>query len=148
MATDLTRDDDLMDRLRRLAGTADPVPESVKLAGRSAIAHRDLDLRLAELVEAETVAATRGEDEPVLTFEVDDVMIELALRRRSGALHLVGQIDGAEATSVTIRNDGAGGPVSVDSLGRFSTGVETGPLRVEVSLDDGRRIATSWIVAT
>lgn len=146
MATDVTPDDELMERLRSLAGSADPVPDDVVLAGRSAIAHRDLDLRLAALVEEELAANVRGDDEPWFSFEVDDVVIELAIRSRSGARHLVGQVDGAQPPSVTVRHAGREISVPVDELGRFSTGVEQGPLRVEFELDEGHRVATSWIL--
>lgn len=148
MTTDLTKDDELLARLRSLAGAADPVPDDVILSGRSAIAYRDLDVRLAELVEEETTAGVRGDDEPWFVFEVDDVMIELAIRARGDSRSLVGQVDGPRASMLTVRHRGDEANVPLDDLGRFSTPVNSGPLRVELTLNDGRRIATSWILNT
>lgn len=147
MATEVTPDDELMERLRALGGAADPVPEAVLLAGRSAIAHRDLDLRLAELMDEELAAGVRGDAEPGFTFEVDDVLIELAIQRRSDAQHLVGQVDGATIRQVSVRHGDTETTTPVDDLGRFSTPIQHGPLRVEFTLADSRRVATSWIVA-
>lgn len=147
MATDVTPDDELMERLRSLAGSTDPVPDDVILAGRSAIAHRDLDLRLAELVDEELAAGVRGEEEPWFTFEVDDVVIELAVRQRRGQRTLVGQLDGATASDVVINHAAEQDRCDIDDLGRFSAPISSGPLRVQVTLESGERIATSWLVS-
>lgn len=147
MATD---DDALLARLRGLATQVDPVPDDVVLAGRSAFAYRDLDVRLAELVEdaAPVGAGTRGEDDDTwFTFEVDEVVIEVAVRVRGGVQQLVGQVDGAHVAALLVAHaDGEASP-EVDDLGRFSCPISPGPVRVVVELDDGPRIATSWVVA-
>lgn len=149
MASHMT-DEDLMARLRALGSQVDPVPEDVVMAGRSALAYRDIDLRLAELVEEPTMAGvgTRGDAEDSwFTFEVDDVVIEVAVRTRAGEQHLVGQVDGASVSRLTVRQTAGSSDPEVDELGRFSTPIDAGPVSVVVELVDGPRIATSWIVA-
>ena len=148
MATD---DDTLLAQLRALATQVDPVPDDVVLAGRSAFAYRDLDVRLAELVDESALAGagTRGDDDgdTWFTFEVDDVVIEVAVRVRGGVQQLVGQVDGAQVTAILVAHaDGEATP-DVDDLGRFSCPITPGPVRVVVDLDDGPRVATSWVVA-
>lgn len=148
MAIDVTDDGALMEHLRALAAVADPVPDEVVLAGRSAIAHRDMELRLAELVEESALAGagTRGDEEPWFSFEVDDVVVELAIRTRDGQRRVVGQVDGATAASVTVRQGSEASPADLDELGRFASPVGDGPLRVEFTLEDGRRVTTSWVL--
>lgn len=147
MTTERNRDDELMARLRSVAASADPVPDDVVLAGRSAIAHRDLDLRLAELVEEELTVGVRGDEPPWFTFEVDDVVIELAVRARNDTHSVVGQVDGVVPRSVSIRQPTTEHRCDVDALGRFSSQIDSGPVRIEFELDDGGTIATSWIAA-
>lgn len=149
MASELT-DDDLVARLRALSSQLDPVPDELVMAARSALAYRDLDERLAELVEEPALAGagTRGDaDDSWFTFEVDDVVIEVAVRTRAGEQHLVGQVDGAAVSRVSVRQPGGSSDPEVDELGRFSTSITAGPVSVAVELADGSRIATSWIVA-
>lgn len=148
MATD---DDTLLARLRTLANEVDPVPDPVVMAGRSAFAYRDLDVKLAELVDESALAGagTRGDDagDAWFTFEVDDVVIEVAVRARGGVQQLVGQVDGADVAALLVAHaDGETTP-DVDELGRFSCPVTPGPIRVVVELDGGPRVATSWVVA-
>lgn len=149
MASHMT-DDELIAHLRSLGSQVDPVPHDVVMAGRSALAYRDLDVRLAELVDEPTLAGvgTRGDAEDSwFTFEVDDVVIEVAIRARAGVEHLVGQVDAAPVSRLTVRQTAGESDPDVDELGRFSTPIEPGPISVVVELADGRRIATSWIVA-
>lgn len=148
MAPEVT-DDALMNHLRALATVVDPVPEDVRMASRSAIAYRDIDARLAELVEEPEMAGVgmRGDQDQWFTFEVDDIVIELAVQTRAGARHLVGQVDGAEVASAAVRQAGSEQPVDVDELGRFSTPIVAGPVSVVIHAVDGPRIATSWIIA-
>lgn len=149
MASDLT-DEDLLARLRGVGSIVDPVPDEVVLAARSALAYHDLDVRLAELVEESTMAGagTRSDaDGSWFTFEVDEIVIELAVRTRAGEQHLVGQVDGASVDGVTVRQSDSEMTPDVDDLGRFSAPIAAGPVSVVVHLGNGSRIATSWIVA-
>lgn len=147
MATD---DDALLAQLRALATQVDPVPDDVVLAGRSAFAYRDLDIRLAALVDDSALAGagTRGDADAGrwLTFEVDDVVIELSVPSRPDE-RLSGQVDASSVASVHLVQESGRTPVQVDDLGRFSVSVEPGPLRLEVVLEDGRLIASSWVLA-
>lgn len=149
MASHMT-DEDLMARLRALGSQVDPVPDDVVLAGRSALAYRDLDTRLAELVDEPTPAGagTRSDAEDSwFTFEVDDIVIEVAVRTRAGEQHLVGQIDGADVARVVVSHAQGEESPDVDHLGRFATPITPGPIRVVIEFADGPRVTTSWIVA-
>ena len=143
-------DDELVSQLRRIGSLVDPVPHDVVMAGRSALAYRDLDARIAELVDESTratEAATRSDPEgPWFTFEVDDVVIEIAARTRAGEQHLVGHVDGSPVSRVMVRQTGSDANPDVDGLGRFTTPISAGPVRIVVLLGDGTRIATSWII--
>lgn len=140
-------DEELLGRLRALASVVDPVPEDVRLAARSAMAYRDMDVRLAELVDqAPATAGVRSDaDAPWFTFETDDLVVEVAVTHRDGTRHVVGQVDGAGVEAVTVRHGGQEATPTVDGLGRFSCPIESGPLRVELRLEGGRTVVTSWI---
>ncbi len=148
MATDVTPDDGLLARLRSVARVADPVPEHVVMAGRSAIAYRDLDVRLAELVEENAGVGVRGEEEPWFSFEFDDVVIEITIRCRDRGRTIIGQVGGASVTSVLVDQPDHEHRCTIDELGRFSATVETGPVRVRIALGGGEQITTSWVVAS
>lgn len=140
-------DEDLLARLRSVAGLVDPVPADVLLAARSAIAYRDLDAQLADLVEEHRVAGgVRGDAEPWFTFESGDVVIELGVRGPADDRTVVGQVDGADVATVTITQMGGAHPCDVDELGRFSARVDRGPVRIEVTLGDGVRLTTGWVL--
>ena len=142
-------DEELLDHLRALASVVDPVPDEVRLAARSAIAYRDMDVRLAELVDQAPAAAGVRADAgaPWFTFETDDLVVEVAVTRRDGTPHVVGQVDGADVEAATVRHAGGEATPTMDELGRFSCVIEPGPLRVELRLGDGRTVVTSWVVA-
>lgn len=140
-------DAELLDHLRALAAVVDPVPEQVRLAGRSAIAYRDMDVLLAELVDqAPAGAGVRSDDDaPWFTFETDELLVEVAVAHREGAVHVVGQVDGGDVDEVTVRHGGHATTLRADAMGRFSCPVQPGPLRVELRLEGGRTVATTWI---
>ncbi len=150
MASRMT-DDDLMARLRALGSQVDPVPDDVVMAGRSALAYQDLDVRLAELVEDSAMLGTgmRSDAEGSwFTFEVDNLLIEFTVHTRGGEMHLVGHVDGGQVADMRVVQGSSTESRPVDEVGRFSSSVEAGPLRVELSLADGLEVATSWILAS
>jgi hypothetical protein len=145
-------DDELIDRLRRIAVRSDPVPESLLVAARAAFALRDIDARVAELVRdsaidvpATATRATRG-DARMLSFEAGDTVIECEVIARAGARDISGQLSGAAASSLEAQVAGSP-PVSValGAHGWFSVrGLSSGPFRLRCRMPDGETLATSW----
>ena len=145
--------DRLEERLRRVATEADPVPDSVVAAARAAFTTRDLDAELAELVADSAV-----DEEPVLTrsvlsdvrmlsFAAADVTVDVDVEPgpQTGTVLLHGMAVGAVGEIVVV-TPGSRVPAAIDAHGRFeSLAVMSGPVRLELTTADGRRLATSWV---
>lgn len=147
------RDDELERRLRALATEADPPPALVVDAAKAAFALRDLDAELAVLVADSAVddpaVLTRAvvSDVRMLSFECGDVAVELDVETDplSRRVRLSGLAVGAVGAVVLVRSDAR---ISADLAGdgRFVVeNVAPGPLRLELTTPDGRRVTTSWI---
>lgn len=147
------RDDELERRLRALATEADPPPALVVDAAKAAFLLRDLDAELAVLVADSAVddpaVLTRAvvSDVRMLSFECGDVAVELDVETDplSRRVRLSGLAVGAVGAVVLVRADDR---VSADLAddGRFVLdSVAPGPLRLELTTPDGRRVTTSWI---
>jgi hypothetical protein len=145
--------DRMEDRLRALAIEADPVPELVYDAARAAFSLRDLDAELAVLVADSAVdnpaLVTRSvvSDVRMLSFECGAVTVELDVDT-DPTTHLVrlrGLAVGATGTVVIVRADGRTA-MPLDDDGRFdSSEIPSGPVRLELTTPDGRRVTTSWV---
>ncbi len=147
------RDDELERRLRALATEADPPPELVVESARAAFALRDLDAELAELIADSAVddpaVLTRAvvSDVRMLSFECGDVVVELDVEADplSRRVRLSGLAVGAVGVVTIVRADSRS-TVDLADGGRFvADSVEPGPLRLELTTPDGRRVTTSWI---
>jgi hypothetical protein len=143
-------DDAVEARLRRLATQHDDAPDLVVQSAKAAWEVRDLDAELAALVadswtDAEAVA-TRSPlgDVRMLAFERGAVVVEVDVERdavlRTARLH--GLVTGALALTLV----GAQGrrPVPIDD-GHFDVAdVPWGPVRLELTTPDDRRVTTAW----
>ncbi|MFN8157352.1 MAG: hypothetical protein U0R68_08035 [Candidatus Nanopelagicales bacterium] len=147
------RDDELERRLRALATEADPPPALVVESAKAAFALRDLDAELAELVADSAVddpaVLTRAvvSDVRMLSFECGEVVVELDVEADplSRRVRLSGLAVGAVGVVTLVRSDGRR-TVELGDGGRFvADDVEPGPLRLELTTPDGRRVTTSWI---
>ena len=147
------RDDELERRLRALATEADPPPELVVESAKAAFALRDLDAELAELVADSAVddpaVLTRAvvSDVRMLSFECGVIVVELDVEADplSRRVRLSGLAVGAVGVVTLVRSDGRS-TVDLADGGRFvADDVEPGPLRLELTTSDGRRVTTSWI---
>lgn len=146
----MTTDDELVERLRRLAAAVEPVPEAVTEAARAAFLTRRLDEEIAMLLRdsALSASAVRG-TEPgprLLSYEVGDVSLELELELVGRFLTLrglaLGTVGDAEVDA------GATGPHVgvVDDHGWFTVeALPPGPLRVRVHTAAGAVVTTGWI---
>jgi hypothetical protein len=148
-------DDELLAQLRRIAAEADPVPELVIQAARSAFGLRDLDARLAELVRDSAVdvpaTAVRGGDRRMLSFEAGDVAVECEITERDLRRDILGQLVGGLAAGIDAEVAGTEVTstqrvtVPVDERGRFSVrDLPAGPVRLRCRLADGTTVVTSW----
>jgi hypothetical protein len=145
-------DETMLDELRGLVASVDPVPERLDEAARAAFPWRTVDAELAELMrdsaEAEALAVRSvGTGPRLLSFESPRVAIEaevtaLGPRER----RLAGQIVPPLAATVALEQGGARLTAQADELGRFAfERVGAGPARLRATLPDGgMEIATPW----
>ncbi len=152
--TDPKKDDDaLLEELAKLLGRVDPIPPEATLAARSALAWRNIDAELAELLrdsalepELAGVRSTGG-GWRTLTFETPDgiaIEVEVAVERSKRSI--VGQIVPPGPARVVLRFPGADLSLETDELGRFqATGVRPGPVSLRCELADGNAIETGWV---
>ena len=149
-AEDTVADDELMERLRLITATADPVPEAVMAAARAAFGLRDLDALIAELVRDSEVdaplTAVRGAEARMLSYEAGRTTIECEVMTRSGQRNVSGQLSGGAASVVEAQVPGSS-PVSVpvSAHGWFTVhGLPSGPFRLRCRMTDGATIVTAW----
>lgn len=150
-------DDDLLDRLRGIAGSIDPVPAAVLEAARAAVETRDLDGELAGLVaDSADVASGRGfepvrrgpepVDDRLLSFDGGGVRIEVEVIGDGGGLTVIGQLTGVADRLEFEHGNGRRAEVPVDELGRFLLGgLLPGPVRLRCRSASGAQVTTSWI---
>jgi hypothetical protein len=147
-------DEELLEALREVAARADPVPEDVILAARSAIAYRRMDAELAELlydsaVEDDHLAGVRSDGGwRQLTFEAPGITIDLEVVPEGGLRRVNGQLVPAGPAALRLRHPGGETEASADGLGRFrAEGIRPGPLsiRVERPEPDPLSIETGWV---
>ena len=143
-------DDELIERLRRVAAQADPVPEALLGSASAAFGLRELDVRVAELVRDSAVGASatavRGLGARMLSFESADAVIECEVTARGSRRDVIGQLVGAVAAAVQIQVAGTRTvDVPVDDQGRFSAAdLPAGLLRLRCPLADGSTQMTSF----
>ena len=86
-------------------------------------------------------------DVRMLSFECGSVTVELDVEGDAGTplLRLSGLAVGASGEVVVVRPESrAGAALAAD--GRFTVeAVEPGPMRLELTTSDGRRVTTSWV---
>ncbi|MDX1511833.1 MAG: hypothetical protein R3249_10835 [Nitriliruptorales bacterium] len=145
--------DDLLAHLRDLAAVADPIPEDVTLAARSAIAWLTMDAELAELTldsqDDKELAGTRSvgtEASRRVTFEAGDHAIDLEVSPQDDGLLVIGQCSPATELLVIVHTPSSSVQLMTDELGRFRTPIAGTPLRIEARWPDGDRpIITEWL---
>lgn len=142
-------EDELLERLRALAGEADAPPAHVlagALAARTRVALEDelLDLRSDSFAGA--AATTRaGPGTRVLRFGTPDCAVELEVAGE-GYRTVVGQLDPAAGGEVELTHAGGVVRAPVDDLGRFRLGpVPPGPVSLAWTASAGRRVRTAWV---
>ena len=148
----MANDDELIERLRRIAEEIDAPPELVAESARAAFLTRRLDEELAELLrdsEHATSQLVRGETSGprVLSFETAAVSLELQIEAAAGRVTLSGVVSGAsgEATIETTTVEPRTAPIDESGWFRVEDLPAEAALRVHVTAADGRAVTTGWI---
>jgi hypothetical protein len=127
------------------------VPDIAYDLARAAFDLFRLDAQYAALVadSARDCVGVRssGDDLRLLSFETDDVSVELQVSHRPGGCALMGQVVGHSAVSVRVESySGADVEQSLDALGCFRCdAVPAGPLRLLVRREGRPDVMTGWI---
>jgi hypothetical protein len=151
------RDEQLLRRMAIAIAGDDPVPDTLITQAKGAFTWRTIDDELAALAELaydsavdEDLAGVRGGGGPrMLSFERDEVVIEVEVTSDRDRRRVVGQVSGVPAAEVVLE---AGGgqrtTVPCDALGQFATdAVPPGPFRVVVTLagEPPRTVRGDWV---
>ena len=143
----------LLGELRGMFERADPVPEHVLSAAHAAIELRDLDAQLAELLRDSAVdetdkelAGVRGTATRLLTFSVGaERYVEVDVENDGNLRTLAGYVVPGAAGELVVEHRDGQLVAEIDEHGRFSVErVESGPVRLRVSLDGEQPIVTQW----
>lgn len=146
-------DEDLLALLRDAALVADAVPVHVQEFARAAFSFRDLDAQLAQIVRDSSDPALagggvqmRGPGAPrSLTFEVDDVVVDVEVIETDAGRRIVGLAMGAGEGHLAVEYaDGATIRTPIDHLGRFATDARPGQARLRLDDGLGRPVVTPW----
>jgi hypothetical protein len=147
----MSSDDEMIERLRRIANQVDAVPDPVTEAARAAFSTRRLDDELAELLRdsfATSPADVRAEQPGprLLSFEADLVSLELQIEEVHGQFVVrgiaVGTVGDAEVETMTTGPHAA----TIDQQGWFRVeALPVEPLRVRVRAANGSAVTTGWI---
>lgn len=142
-------DEELMERLRRIADEVDAAPELVAESARAAFLTRRLDAELAELVSDSdlTTSGVRGAGPRALAFELRDLTLELQLEDGPGGLAVRGLVIGTTGpVRVEVDTPGSSSSVQTDEHGWFSVAdVPLGPVRVRLRTADDAEVSTGWL---
>jgi hypothetical protein len=152
--------DPLLEELRRIASIVDPMPERTIEAGQAAFAWRTFDTEFAALVHDSLAVAApagvRGGEEPplLLTFESEDLLVDVKVTRAGAERTLVGQLSAADdepsrVAGVEVVAEHANGPTTVESdqRGRFvAAGIAAGPVRLRCRPSrPAPEVVTDWV---
>ena len=142
----------LLELLRSVSATADPVPLGVLDAARSSFTWRTVDSELAELAEdsaLDALAGVRGAAGPrLLTFEAPAATVVVEVTSRGSAHRLLGQLVHPRAADIEVRHADGTSVVHADEWGRFRVEtVPSGPVSLACSFSGhpARRVVTSWV---
>ncbi len=153
-------DDDLMQALGRAVQVSEPVPAEVVAAAKASFTWRTLEAELAELAEltfdsladADALVGVRGPGGPrALTFEHDDVVVEVEVTEDGARRTLVGHVTPSPVDWVELHQASGTEPVrfEADSFGRFRVpGIAAGPFRLLCRFRQGAPrpvMLTQWV---
>lgn len=142
---------DILDRrLRDLYDEIDPLPEHVLEAALGAFVWRTIDAELAELAadSSLTTSSVRGDQSArLLTFESDNLTIEVEIAQTGSTRRIVGQLVPPTPASIEVQTpDTTPVTVEADALGRFAVSdVPAGLMRLTVVRPGAEpHVTTRW----
>jgi hypothetical protein len=147
--TDPTRDNEILEILRKGMEEADAVPSTVSEFASALFTWRDIDAELAELtfdsVDEDAPAGVRSTSTArMISFEVGKWTIDLEYIPATGIL--MGSVSPASAFTVELHSRGARLAVELDDRGTFEfENVEGGPVSLVFRSSEGETVKTSWI---
>lgn len=147
----LQDEEQILDELRRIASTVDPVPQLVWESARAALSLRRLDAELIELVrdsaeDTAGLATVRGDDDVrMLSFEFNRLTVELQVTERDSVRDLVAHVSGVDLRSARLECEDSRHEVAVDEGVLVIDQINSGLVRLHLSTTDGRSYATSWV---
>ena len=146
-------DETLMAHIRDMFDRVDAVPAWLVDAAKLSFGLRDVDVELAALVADsdvdEPLLAVRsaGVAARVLTFDGDDLTIELEMHPAGEGPAIIGQLFPPGPARVDVHQVGGGETVQADDLGRFSVAaLGGGPCRLVCRRAGRRPTATPWLI--
>ena len=155
---DRSNDDELLAALGRALQAQEVVPDAVLEAAKGAYAWRTIDAELAALTfdsvaDADALVGVRGSGGPrALTFEHDEVVVEVEVVEHGGRRTLIGHVAPGPLASVEVHQAGQAEPrrQDADALGRFQVpDLVAGPFRLLCRFRAGARwpsMLTEWVV--
>lgn len=141
----------ILEELRRIAATVDPVPELVLETARATLGLRRLDAELIELVrdsaeDASGLVTVRGAgDVRMLSFEFSKLAVEMQVTERGAMRDLVAHVSGMDLASALLEAESSRHDVAVDDGVLVIDQVASGLVRLHLTTSDGRAYATSWV---
>ena len=149
---DRSNDDELLAALGRALQAQEVVPEAVLEAAKGAYAWRTIDAELAALtfdsVTDELVGVRGGGGPRALTFEHDDVVVEVEIVEHGPRRTLVGHVGPGPLEAVEVQQAGQAEPrrQEADALGRFQVpDLVAGPFRLLCRFRAGSTVLTDWV---
>jgi hypothetical protein len=145
----------LFEELTALVRRADRVPAEVLAAARGSYTWRTIEAELAELtydslLDDDALANVRSGAQPrQVTFETEELTIELEIGFATGGRRIVGQLVPTQVAEIEIRHPAGEQSVEADELGRFTAEVLTvGPVSFSCRLKTNgeKTITTDWII--
>lgn len=146
-------DDDLLGELGPvLAAVAGP-PRAAVDAAKGLFTWRTIDAELAALAHDSLLdgadAPVRATGQPrILTFETDELTVEVEVDETPGARRLIGQLTPPGPARLELRTAGEPFRGEADDLGRFVLALPVERLRSSLRVEraDGAVAETSWVV--
>jgi hypothetical protein len=151
---DEAADDALLAELSAAAAVHDPVPAGVLAAAKASLTWRTIDTELADLAfdssvdESPVLVRGPGSDEQLLTFETDELSVDLQVTRRGDGRRLVGQLAPAGIAEIEVRTaSGVVVTITSDELGRVpAVDVPAGSLSLRIlRAGETNAVVTDWV---
>lgn len=153
-AADELADDALLAELSAAVAVHDPVPPALIAAAKASLTWRTIDSELADLAfdssvdESPVLVRGPASDEQLLTFETDELSVDLQVSVRGDGRRLVGQLAPAGVAEIEVRTaSGVVVTITSDELGRVpAVDVPAGSLSLRIT-PAGASIAivTDWV---